>query len=64
MAITKIDEKTGNAILVCACGSATDKGCPPIPGQDDSTFRCQECHDNDNKAAMAASIKPETIEGT
>lgn len=64
MATTKIEEGTGNAILVCACGSETNKGCPPIEGQNDDTYRCDACHEKDNKAALEAALQPETIQGS
>jgi len=52
----KIDEETGNAILVCACGAEVDKGCPPIPGQDDSLFTCEVCQRAKDAAAVRARI--------
>ena len=60
----KIDEKTGNAILVCSrkgCGREVDKGCPPIEGQDDSSFVCEPCHDEDNRKGLEARIQTDEI---
>lgn len=45
----------GNAALTCrGCGVVVDKGCPPIPGQDDSTFKCETCHAAPAKATTPA----------
>ncbi len=34
----------GYAILSCRrCGVEESKGCPPIPGQDDSSWTCEDC---------------------
>lgn len=63
MAKIKIFAESGNAILVCACGSETDKGCPPIPGQDDSTFKCEGCQQAIDKAALAKAIETVVISG-
>lgn len=56
MARAKVDERTGNAILVCACGAEVDKGCPPIPGQDDSNFTCEDCQGQKDAIAIAERV--------
>lgn len=60
-----VDDETGNAILVCRkCGGKTDKGCPPIDGQDDRTYKCEDCQKAENKTAFAAVIPTEDIQGS
>lgn len=56
MAKVRIDITSGNAILICACGSETDKGCPPVPGQNDDSFKCADCQHAINKAGLLKSI--------
>lgn len=51
-----LNEK-GNAILVCrVCSGQSDKGCPPLPGQDDSAFVCEKCQGARNVAAIKAKL--------
>lgn len=59
----EIAEETGHAILVCACGSRTDKGCPPIEGQDDSGFVCETCQAKKNREGILAKTPTTEISG-
>lgn len=47
----------GHAIITCQrCGSWEDKGAPPIPGQDDSSFVCGNCDENIDAAVALADL--------
>jgi hypothetical protein len=55
----------GNAVITCrTCRQDFDKGCPPIPGQDDRTFQCEGCATNHNRKALAAAAPTVTIGGS
>jgi hypothetical protein len=61
-----VDKVSGNCILICnTCKGETDKGCPPIKGQDDSsgTFCCAGCQRKQSAEAMTEEIEPMVIRG-
>lgn len=50
----KVPNAVPNAVLTCVdCGGKTDKGCPPIPGQNDSLFKCGACQTKVDAASLA-----------
>lgn len=54
----------GNAILICIrCKGETDKGCPPLPGQKDSTFVCGTCQRSVDRAALASKAPTLVLDG-
>lgn len=53
-----------NATMTCmTCKQQFDKGCPPIDGQDDSTFVCEGCSDKYNAKMLAAQTPTMVIDG-
>ncbi len=53
-----------NAILICTkCQKKFDKGCPAQPGQDDSTFVCEDCSNDMNKKELAKHSPTIEVDG-
>lgn len=61
MAQFRVDKVSGNCILICStCKGETDKGCPPIKGQDDAGghFKCESCQQKVNREALVKDVEP------